>query len=68
MPVSPKIRQTLERSSWIRKMFEEGGRLKEQFGAENVFGEFCPASHTRCSIHARSPPSSAMWPFFAAAA
>jgi aspartate aminotransferase len=37
MPVSPKIRQTLERSSWIRKMFEEGGRLKERFGAENVF-------------------------------
>lgn len=37
MPVASNIRQTLERSSWIRKMFEEGGRLKEQFGAENVF-------------------------------
>ncbi len=27
----------MERSSWIRKMFEEGGRLKAEFGAENIF-------------------------------
>jgi len=26
-----------ERSSWIRKMFEEGARMKAEFGAENVF-------------------------------
>lgn len=27
----------MERSSWIRKMFEEGARLKSQHGAEKVF-------------------------------
>ncbi len=27
----------MERSSWIRKMFEEGIQLKKQFGEENVF-------------------------------
>ena len=27
----------MEKSSWIRKMFEEGARLKAQHGAENVF-------------------------------
>lgn len=27
----------MEKSSWIRKMFEEGARLKEEFGAENVY-------------------------------
>ena len=27
----------MEKSSWIRKMFEEGIRLKKQFGEENVF-------------------------------
>ena len=37
MPIAPKIRQAMERSSWIRKMFEEGARLKAEFGAENVF-------------------------------
>jgi len=26
-----------ERSSWIRKMFEQGGKLKEKYGADNVF-------------------------------
>jgi aspartate aminotransferase len=37
MPVSDKIKGFIERSSWIRKMFEEGARLKMQHGAENVF-------------------------------
>lgn len=37
MPVSAKIADFMERSSWIRKMFEEGARLKQQFGAQNVF-------------------------------
>ena len=27
----------MEKSSWIRKMFEEGIRLKKEFGEENVF-------------------------------
>ncbi len=37
MPVAHRIREAMERSSWIRRMFEEGARLKAEFGAENVF-------------------------------
>lgn len=37
MPVARKIQEAMERSSWIRRMFEEGARLKAEFGAENVF-------------------------------
>jgi len=37
MPVGKKIEGLMERSSWIRKMFEEGGRLRAEHGAENVF-------------------------------
>jgi aspartate aminotransferase len=37
MPVSDKIKGFIERSSWIRKMFEEGARLKKEHGAANVF-------------------------------
>ncbi|HON88593.1 MAG TPA: aminotransferase class I/II-fold pyridoxal phosphate-dependent enzyme, partial [Spirochaetales bacterium] len=37
MPVARAILDNLERSSWIRRMFEEGLKLKQQFGAENVF-------------------------------
>jgi aspartate aminotransferase len=37
MTIAKKIETILERSSWIRKMFEEGTRLKAQHGAENVF-------------------------------
>jgi len=37
MPISSKIKASLSRTSWIRKMFEEGGRLKQLYGAENVF-------------------------------
>lgn len=37
MTVSIKIKESIERSSWIRKMFEEGAKLKAQFGPENVF-------------------------------
>lgn len=37
MPVSEKIVGYIERSSWIRKMFEEGATLKSRHGAENVF-------------------------------
>jgi len=35
--VADAVRGSLERSSWIRKMFEEGARLKAEHGAENVF-------------------------------
>ena len=37
MSISKKIQNFMEQSSWIRKMFEEGIRLKQQYGDENVF-------------------------------
>jgi aspartate aminotransferase len=37
MAISQKISGFMEKSSWIRKMFEEGIRLKREFGADNVF-------------------------------
>ncbi|MCP4116435.1 MAG: pyridoxal phosphate-dependent aminotransferase [Desulfobacteraceae bacterium] len=37
MTIAAKIEETLSKSSWIRKMFEEGGRLKAEHGADNVF-------------------------------
>ncbi len=37
MSVSEKIRISIERSSWIRRMFEEGLSRKQKYGAENVF-------------------------------
>jgi aspartate aminotransferase len=35
--VAKKMRMFAEKSSWIRKMFEEGARMKAEFGADNVF-------------------------------
>ncbi len=37
MPASKKIESFIERSSWIRKMFEEGNVRKAKFGVDNVF-------------------------------
>ncbi len=37
MTISNKIEDIISRASFIRKMFEEGARLKAEFGAENVF-------------------------------
>ena len=37
MAISSKMLDFASRASWIRKMFEEGARMKAQFGAENVF-------------------------------
>lgn len=39
MPISPYIKETMNSkgSGVIRKMFEEGNKLKAQYGAENVF-------------------------------
>ncbi len=37
MTISTKMRDFAEKSSWIRKMFEEGAKMKAQYGAENVF-------------------------------
>ncbi len=37
MTIAKKMQAFAEKSSWIRKMFEEGARMKAEFGAENVF-------------------------------
>ena len=37
MPIAKTIAEQLEHSSWIRRMFEEGARLKRERGAENVY-------------------------------
>jgi aspartate aminotransferase len=37
MAISTKMRSFAEKSSWIRKMFEEGAKMKAQYGVENVF-------------------------------
>lgn len=37
MPIATKIAGHISKSSWIRKMFEEGERLRQIHGAENVF-------------------------------
>ena len=37
MPISIKIRDSIKKSSWIRKMFEEGNARKAKYGAANVF-------------------------------
>ena len=35
--VAQEMQEAMTRSSWIRKMFEEGARLKAEFGAHNVY-------------------------------
>lgn len=37
MAIAMKIASHISKSSWIRKMFEEGGRLRQEFGEANVF-------------------------------
>lgn len=37
MTVSSKVATSMKKSSWIRRMFEEGEELKREVGAENVF-------------------------------
>lgn len=37
MAVSEKMIHFSEKASWIRKMFEEGARLKAEFGSDQVF-------------------------------
>jgi aspartate aminotransferase len=37
MTVAHKINDIMAKSSWIRKMFEEGARLKAAHGADKVF-------------------------------
>ncbi len=37
MSISMKIKEYMERASWIRKMFEQGLELKSKLGADKVF-------------------------------
>lgn len=37
MPIAAKMSDFIEKSSWIRKMFEQGARLKAEHGQGNVF-------------------------------
>jgi aspartate aminotransferase len=37
MSIASKVQNAIERSSWIRRMFEEGAALTARCGAENVF-------------------------------
>lgn len=37
MSIAKSIRQSMEKGSWIRQMFEEGALLKAEHGSENVF-------------------------------
>jgi len=37
MSISNWVQKSLEQGSWIRRMFEEGVALKQQYGEENVF-------------------------------
>jgi len=37
MSVSKKIRDSIQKASWVRKMFEEGALRKARYGPENVF-------------------------------
>ena len=37
MPVAARMLEFMDKSSWIRKMFEEGARLKSIHGADKVY-------------------------------
>lgn len=37
MGISVKMNDFAKRSSWIRKMFEEGAKMKAKYGADNIF-------------------------------
>ncbi len=37
MSISRKVAEAMQASSWIRRMFEEGAKLRAQHGASNVF-------------------------------
>ena len=37
MVISRRVSENLQRASWIRRMFEEGARLKQERGDDQVF-------------------------------
>ena len=64
MPIATKIKHYMESASWIRGMFEEGIRLKQQYGEDNVFDlslgnpvmEPPPAFHATLRRLLQNPP------------
>jgi aspartate aminotransferase len=65
MPIAQKIKHYMESASWIRGMFEEGIRLKQQYGEDNVFDfslgnpvmEPPPAFHATLRRLLQNPPA-----------
>jgi len=37
MSISDRVQRSMEQGAWVRKMWEEGAALKQQYGEENVF-------------------------------
>ncbi len=37
MSIAERVQKSMAQGSWVRKMFEEGASLKQQYGEENVF-------------------------------
>jgi len=37
MTISQKVKRLMERSSWVRRMFESAAQLKAQYGEDNIF-------------------------------
>ena len=37
MAIAMKIASQISKSSWIRRMFEEGERLRQEFGADKIY-------------------------------
>jgi len=37
MAIAKSIQESVKKSSWIREMFEQGAKLKAEFGPENIF-------------------------------
>ena len=72
MIVSRAVTDNLKKASWIRRMFEEGARLKQEFGAARVF-DFtlgnpeierpprCWPRHAACSTAARATSTPTCW-------
>jgi aspartate aminotransferase len=64
MPIAQKIKHYMESASWIRDMFEEGIRLKQQHGEDNIFDfslgnpvmEPPPAFHATLRQLLKDPP------------
>ena len=67
MSVSAKVTRSMDKSTWIRRMFEEGIAMKQRYGADNVFDLSLgnpvmepPAEFTRALKHLAENPAPGM--------